>query len=386
MSLFAQTLSKSAEIYLWTYEPVEELYSSYGHNAVRVYDPEQGINYIYNYGTFDTGTKNFYLKFAQGKLNYTISAIKISDSRVYRNFLMQLEKVYQRTITENVINLDSTERQAVFDFLENNLRPENREYPYDFFFDNCATRIRDILVQEVGENLQLHGDPADKPMSFRAIHKSFMDGKAWVEFGIDFLLGAKSDRIATPEERMYIPSEMQKAFKNSFIERNGKKIPLLGADHYVVQSAPIVQEDNFWTSPLFFCWLLFAAVLWYSIRTWQNVSYRFDKFWFIFVGLLGLIVFLMWFATDHRVMVNNWNLLWVNPLHLVVGISLYFAKARNGWLRWYFKITFAVTLLTLAGWAIVPQYFNPAFVPLMLIIVLRCYYQISLSKRVIEKK
>jgi hypothetical protein len=374
--LNAQTLSPNAKIYLWTYEPIEELYGSYGHNAVRIHDSELGLNYIYNYGTFDLHTENFYLKFAQGKLNYTLSVIRINNQSLYEGYLARLQ-AYGKTINQNEIQLDSVQRQAVFDFLENNALPENREYLYDFFFDNCATRIRDILVKVVDKDLQFGVPAIEKPQSFRQMHKSFMGGKAWVEFGIDFLLGAKSDRMATPEERMYIPIEMYRTFQASSIHRNGEKMPLIGEDETIVQGAPLELKDNFWTSPLFVFWMIFALILLYTVKTWNKENYRLDKFWFMVMGILGLIVFLMWFATDHTVMVNNWNLLWLNPTYIIAAFALYSQKARQGWLNLYFKIVFALVLLTLAGWMVIPQYFHPAFMPMMLSIILRSYCQIK---------
>jgi len=372
----AQQLSPSAKVYLWTYAPDVALYSSYGHDAIRIHDPQRSLNYIYNYGTFDAGTDNFYLKFAQGRLNYTISAIRIENNRVYNSYIARLGS-YGKTITENEIQLDSVQRQAVFDYLENNALPENREYLYDFFFDNCATRVRDILVEVVDSNLHFGIPEIEKEQSFRDMHRSYMEGKPWAEFGIDFLLGAKSDRITTPEERMYIPQEMYRTFKVSKINRNGQQIPLVGEDSFVCESDPVDTSENFWTSPLLVFWVIFGLIFFYTINTWYSKRNRFDKFWFFLMGILGLIIFLMWFATDHRVMVNNWNLLWLNPSYLVAAFALYSANARKSWLPTYFKVVFALVTLTLGGWIIIPQSFHPAFMPLMLTIILRSYHQIK---------
>lgn len=378
--LSAQQLSPSAKVYLWTYAPGAALYSSYGHDAIRIHDPEQSLNYIYNYGTFDDGTDNFYMKFAQGRLNYTISAIRINSNQVYKSYVNRLG-LYGKTIKENEIQLDSIQRQAVFDYLENNALPENREYLYDFFFDNCATRVRDILVEVIDSNLQFGIPDVGEAQSFRDMHRTYMAGKPWAEFGIDFLLGAKSDRIATPEERMYIPQEMYRTFKVSTINQNGELIPLVGEDSIISESAPLDLSENFWTSPLLVFWVIFGLILFYTVKTWESVSNRFDKFWFILMGILGLVIFLMWFATDHRVMVNNWNLLWLNPTYLLAAFALYSSNARKSWLPTYFKIVFGLVTLTLAGWLIIPQSFHPAFMPLMLTIILRSYYQIKKSRQ-----
>lgn len=376
---FAQQLSDKAQIYLWTYDPIEDLYGSYGHNAVHVADPVQGINYIYNYGTFDFDEPNFIAKFVRGRLNYKLSVLRPKNQQQYLavlNFLKQGKK----TITATPLLLDSLEKQRFFDLLEENAQPENAYYLYDFFFDNCATRIRDVLQNAVGEPLVFNETYVEEPLSFRELHKRYMYGKCWTNFGIDFILGAKSDRKSEPGERIYIPDELKLYFENATIERNSEKKPLMGKDINVIQSAPLTPEENFFLSPMFVFWVLFALIGGYTFLTFKNKekNHRWiDHIWFILMGLAGLFVLLMWIGTDHKVTVNNWNLLWIHPLHLIAGVALFWKSARNGWLKNYFKIIFILTALTLACWLIIPQYFNPAFMPMMLIIMIRSYYQMT---------
>ncbi len=371
--LSAQILSNKAEISLWTYEPIADMYGAYGHNAVRVFDPVRNINYIYNYGTFDFDEPYFLAKFVRGRLNYKLSVVRPTNNKAYNYFLNYL-KNSNRTILETPLLLDSTARQKYFDLLETNSKPENAFYLYDFFFDNCATRIRDILVIAAGDQIDFDANYIEKPLSFRDLHKQYMGGRDWTNFGIDIIFGIKSDQIATPEERVYLPRELKLAFENASITTNGKKQPLTGEDRIIVKSPPVELKSNFWLSPLFLIWLFFGGVLIYTILTYQKTPrFWFDKFWFLLTGIAGLIVFFMWFGTDHKVTVDNLNLLWLHPFHLVAGIALYSAKARAGWLKKYFKIIFILTALTLASIPILPQYFNPAFIPMMLIFMLRSY-------------
>ena len=127
-------LSSRAEISVITCDPGAELYSSFGHSAFRVVDPTLHIDQAYNYGTFNFKTDNFYIKFARGKLMYDLS------SYPFHYFIRDYIKE-NRTVVEQVLNLDQTEKQEMFDFLENNAKPENKSYLYDFFFDNCATKL-----------------------------------------------------------------------------------------------------------------------------------------------------------------------------------------------------------------------------------------------------
>jgi hypothetical protein len=370
LSIQAQQLSEKAEISLMTYDPLEELYGAYGHSSIHVFDPELRINYVYNYGTFDFDEPNFYMKFVRGKLKYKLS---IQD---YKG-LISYSKRLNRTIREEVLNLSPAEKQRFFDLIHTNAQPENAYYLYDFFFDNCATRQRDLMVLTSADSLHFSASFIKEPQSFRALQKAFLQGSPWADFGVDLILGAKSDRIATPEERMYLPDELSLAFQNATITRNGKAAPLIKNSFFVMEAAPIVYENNFFTTPLFICWLLFFIVFIYTILTFkQEKNHRwFDHFWFIFMGIAGLVVALVWFGTDHKVTVDNWNLLWLHPFHLVAGIALFFAKARASWLKTYFKVLFVMTTLTLACWTIIPQNYHEAFMPLMLIFMVRSFYQ-----------
>ena len=141
------TLSEAAEISIITIGPGKNLYDKFGHSAFRVKDEANGIDWAYNYGTYDFNTPNFYTKFAQGKLNYNLSVAYFEA--FYQNYVQE-----NRWVKEQVLNLSSTEKNELFQYLQNNATPENRGYLYDFFFDNCATRIRDVLKAVLGEELQ----------------------------------------------------------------------------------------------------------------------------------------------------------------------------------------------------------------------------------------
>src|SRR5690606_22569898 len=138
-------LSPRAEISIITCGPGEELYSSFGHSAFRVKDPALKLDFAYNYGTFDFNKPNFYIKFAQGKLLYELSVSYFEDF-VY-NY-----KIEGRWVKEQVLNLSQDEKNQLFNFLNINAQPENKEYLYDFFFDNCSTKIRDVLEEVLNNN------------------------------------------------------------------------------------------------------------------------------------------------------------------------------------------------------------------------------------------
>jgi hypothetical protein len=143
-----QQLSDQAVISLITADPGEELYSLFGHSAIRVKDTVNNQDLVFNYGTFNFNTPNFYMKFTRGKLLYMLSIQQFD--RFKRSY--EYEK---RDLKEQILNLTQDQKQAIFQFLLWNYQPENRYYKYDFFFDNCATRIRDVFIDELpGLNFQ----------------------------------------------------------------------------------------------------------------------------------------------------------------------------------------------------------------------------------------
>ena len=159
----AQTLSPTGKISLLTVSPGEELYSAFGHSALWVYDYERGIDRVYNYGTFDFRTKGFYLKFVQGTLPYTLS---VSSS--YN--ILKGSRQSNRSVIEQELNLSSTQKEKLFLFLETNYLPENRQYLYKFFYDNCSTRLRDALVAACGDSLVYSNQPIlGKAKSYRQL-------------------------------------------------------------------------------------------------------------------------------------------------------------------------------------------------------------------------
>lgn len=365
----AQVLSDRAQISLLTYDPIEEMYGSYGHSAFRVSDPMNGIDKIYNYGTFDFDTPGFYRKFIQGKLNYKLSTVD------YRTF-ERLNDYYPKTIYQENLMLSAAEKQALFAKLETNALPENAYYLYDFFFDNCATRLRDLVDEACGDSIVwAEAEAMGEPLSFRALQKQYLGGKPWTDFGIDFILGARADRIATPAERMYIPMELQKSFRAAQVRRGDTLLPLLDRGFYLEQTAPLVLETAWWQRPLTVMWAVLVIVLlltFWGYRTGRAMRWL-DATWLTVYGLGGLFVLLMWIATDHSVTTHNWNLLWLHPGFLVLLAAMWSHKARASWLPWLWAAVAVAALVALGFGALLPQEFHPAFTPLMLLVVVRAW-------------
>ncbi|MEQ8575940.1 MAG: DUF4105 domain-containing protein, partial [Fulvivirga sp.] len=154
-------LSEKAEINILTCGPFQgELYSAFGHSAIRVYDPVNGLDLLYNYGVFDFDQPNFYLNFARGNLNYKLAVMDYTRFRDYYIY-------YNRYIHEQVLNLNIEQKQKLFDFLQWNMKPENQYYLYDYFYDNCATRVRDALITTFGDDITFDGSYIETDYTIR---------------------------------------------------------------------------------------------------------------------------------------------------------------------------------------------------------------------------
>jgi hypothetical protein len=338
-SLFAQTLSKEAKVSLITVSPGQELYSSFGHNALWVSDPVQGIDRVYNYGTFDFRTEGFYLKFIRGTLPYQLSV----SPMYYTVYGAQAEN---RSVTEQILNLSLSQKQKLYDFLENNYLPENRQYAYKFFYDNCATRLRDALKAACGDSLVYSTEPISKAQSYRDWMNDYLDAKSWARFGMNLAIGLPSDHIATPQEEMYLPNNLRSHLDSAKI--GGKRLVLITNPLFEARDTTSDRRSliEMITGPntLVLVLMIFLFQITNYQKKREKISYRFDKILFGILGLIGWFLLLLGVATDHGV--TNWNihLLWAVPFHLPLMLFLGNPKHRD-WMRKY--LLFCLGLLGL---------------------------------------
>lgn len=362
----ATILSDEAKISLITIAPGEDLYSSFGHSAFWIYDPKTGFDRVYNYGTFDFNEPNFYIKFIRGKLLYRLSISEMG-------WLMEGARQENRGVIEQVLNLDPISKDNLFKFLEFNYLPENRAYKYDFFFDNCSTRMRDALKKVYGDRLEFDLQVEEK-RSFRQLLDPFLLDKQWQDMGMDIGLGTPADRTAASYDYMYLPDFLMKGFASAVIEQGQQKLPLVKATN-VLFVAEKVSHDSTSISPSLVFWIFFILVVlltFYQYRK-ENRAFYFDWFLFSITGLLGFLILFLWFGTDHYVTRNNWNLIWSNPFNLVFAFLL-IRKRKDKEVGKYFLLYGLLLLLLLLLWKVVPQELNFHTIPLILLLAVRALF------------
>jgi len=375
-NLYSQKLSNKSEISILTCAPGNNLYSYFGHNAIRIKDANKNFDWVYNYGTFSFNQPNFYVKFVKGKLNYLLTVNRIEH-------FLYTYKHRNRSVYEQKLNLTQKQKQKIFDFVENNRKPENMYYLYDFFFDNCATRIRDVLEDNLSDDLIFANNYKDT-LTFRDLLKPYLAQHPWPRFGIRLILGDITDRNASLSETMFLPDYVQSAYSKAKININGKQENFVKHSVILFKAEETNYKYNKLTSPIIIFWFVFFIAVVFLIFEFKNNSYYkiFDIIFFFFIGIIGLILFLVWFATDHTAVVNNWNLLWALPTHFFI-IFFLFTKKQLTFLKYYFLITGSVALLILPFWFLIPQSFSIVFIPMILTISVRSFYYYYYHKTII---
>jgi len=377
-------LSEKATISLITGEPGQELYTRFGHSAIRVQDPVTGFDKVYNYGTFDFNAPGFYIKFLRGKLNYFLS--RYDFERMMINY-----KYFNQTLFEQILNLNYEEKKRIYQFLNTNYLPENRFYLYDFFYDNCSSRIRDVFKFALGNRLIFDDTFIGPHKTFRQLLDEYLQEQTpWGDFGIDLVLGMPADKVASTENYMFLPFELYKAFDHATIIDQEEKEPFVLQNQMLISSVKIEQQ-RFSLPPLYlFYGLLIFMVIFTILEMKYSIDLRpVDSFLFFLIGISGLILALLWFATDHIATKDNLNLFWAFPTHLIAPFLIYSRKHRK-FSTYYFLFWSIFLTLFIVGWNYIPQQFNQAIIPIVLLLILRSYrrYQITkrMTKRYVERR
>lgn len=310
------------QISLLTCSPGKEVWAQYGHTAIRYYDKESGEDLAINYGIFSLDQTYFIPRFVLGMTDYRMG-VQPMDM-----FLAQYS--YEgRGVVEQVLNLSAEDKEVIYKALQENMKPENVVYRYNYFFDNCTTRARDMLVNH------LHGKvvypPAKEDATFRSMIHKWNNKYEWSQFGEDLLLGVNADRKTTKSEQQFLPENLRSDFDKA--RYNGK--PLVKETNILLDAEIEVAEPAFPLSPLSIA-LIFAVIslvmMLFSYRR-QQVYWAWDLALMLTSGLMGIIFFVMIFS-QHPCVSLNFILLFFNPLPLFFLYSTIKKKKVIWWKIW----------------------------------------------------
>jgi hypothetical protein len=365
LSVFVQDVSSQPGndtlVFLLTCGPGTETYSIYGHSALRIIHNAKKSDYVYNWGVFDFDTPNFAWKFAKGRLDYMLGVESIQG-------FLQIYYFEKRFVLSQKMNLSPSETARLIGLINENLEPENIKYRYDFFYDDCSTRIRDLIEKAVGEKLLYPPDEKEKSPTFRDMTGKYQNPFPWLKFGIDLIMGSPGDKNAPYRDRMFLPIDLQKALTESVVNRDGKMIPLLQNPDKILDFDPPEIKQRFLLMPAFIFTIAFIFILILSaLVKRKKFIYWFDIVLYFVFSILAVLMIFFNFFTDHQQMRWNLNIIWLNPIILICFVLIIIKREGTFWFRLLFYIS--VVFLTLHF--LLPQSFNIAILPLTLILLIR---------------
>ena len=348
----------SIRLSLLTCAPGEEIYSLFGHTAIRYENSSQGIDVVFNYGLFSFNTPNFIFRFSLGETDYQLGATD------YERFAAEYA-FFGRSVWQQTLNLTDEEKTELIRLLQENYRPENRVYRYNFFYDNCATRPRDKIEESIAGKVIYPAEPQDGSLTFRDIVHQYCKGHPWARFGIDLCIGNEADRPITQRQMMFAPFYLMDAFDGAQIKSDSIQRPLITANELVVDATPEPDESGWMPTPLQCTLLLFiltTAATIYGIRR-RTGLWGIDLFLFGIAGIVGCVLAFLALFSQHPAVSSNFLLLVFHPGQLLFLPYIIYC-VRKGKKCWYLTLNLAVLTLFISLFWLMPQKFNPAVLPL----------------------
>lgn len=357
-NLSAQVNYTHVRISILTCAPGDELYSLFGHTAIRIYDSTTNVDVVYNWGGFTFDPPQFYLKFMRGNLLY------YSFDNYFNDFMQEYVES-NRNVYEQVLNIDSVSKKKIIDAVLFNSTGDNRFYKYDFLLDNCTTRVKNILFENL-KGATIHNNIIPNGTTSRQLIHYYLErgSQLWSELGIDILLGSRVDKTVSNDEAMFLPEFFMKGLNNTAYQSK----PIVKSFKTIYQGNNS-QEQTWKYLPLLVtscvCMLLFFIS---TLKTnWSKAIIKFTDALLLYVtGLIGVLILFMWFFTDHTVCKNNFNIAWALPTNL---IAAFISIKKPAWLSRYFLVAAIITALLLASWFWLPQQLNIALLPVILLLL-----------------
>ena len=360
-------LSDQSEISIITAGPGDVLYEAFGHSAIRVKDPTLNLDIIFNYGLFDFNQPNFYVNFVKGRLLYRLG------KQSFRRFITSYD-YQQRWVKDQVLNLSLVDRKKIFEYLNKNSLPENAEYLYDPYFNNCATKLRDIAKEILGNKIQFPSSFSDENFTLRQLMNQELPWNTWGSFGINLALGNTLDKELITDNYMYLPDYVHKGFQKATITENKITTPLVLEERQLLRY-PEKLIDIQWYNPFFVFSLLLLLTIVVTFRDQKrNIRSKWLDFTLFFVtGVSGIIICFLWFFTDHYTAPNNFNLLWAFVLNFFVAFTLLknsIPSWTSNYLLFYLFLLFGAIVNSFIGL----QQFSNAVFPIIAMLFLRTFY------------
>lgn len=356
----------SVEFSLLTCQPHDEVYSLYGHTAIRYHELRPGgLDWAFNYGVFDFKKPHFVARFVFGLTDYELGAYP------YKYFVKEYRR-FGSMVTEQVLNLTDEEKMALHDALAINLRPENKIYRYNYFYNNCTTKARDIIESCINGKVEYTGREDYTP-SYRDMVHSMTRNNPWSRFGNDLLLGIKADWKTDLRQQEFLPGNLLYDFDHAQIYSNGNYRPLIKERRIAVPAGVQIIESGFPLSPLACAAILLAVGLVIFFFEWRKkrVFVLWDVLLMIVTGTIGIVLTLMLFS-QHPTVSLNLQIILCNPLPW-----LFLWPVIRGRETRYWKITAILAVLFLIGSFF--QCYAEGIHVLALCLLMQCYANMKIK-------
>jgi hypothetical protein len=351
----AGQLSENAVISILTCGPGEPLYAVFGHTAIHVEDKANGIDRVYNFGTFDFNTRGFYFKFLRGKLDYTLSVTNFRS--FYNDYVSENRSIYSQPLL-----LPPEALSDIYMALEENYLPQNRNYRYDFFEDNCTTRILDLIYENAGDETLENYFKNPAQISYREGLKYYLHHRPWLQLGINLLLGSYADKSITNYESLFLPDNLMTGLINT---------GWVGEPELLFQRNELPRYHHSFFSPTYVLWLLLIfyilEIIWF--KTSKQTSENLELIIFILLGALGLLFLFLRLFSEHTALQSNMNILWANPLNLL--LIVFFTKKWTKCAKIYLFLYALLIFFLIINWNKLPQKLPPDIMPLLALAAFR---------------
>jgi len=351
----------SVEISLLTCQPHDEIYSLYGHTAIRFHDTRQGsqMDAAFNYGVFDFKKPHFVLRFVFGLTDYELGAYP------YKLFLAEYRH-FGSMVTEQVLNLTSEEKRQLREALRENLEPGNNVYRYNYFYNNCTTKARDIIERCINGKIE-YAARKDYMPSYREMVHEMTRNHPWAQFGNDLLLGIQADQPTDTRQQEFLPYNLMYDFDHAQIYENGQYRPMVKERRVAVPSGVQIIRDGFPLSPIVCGILLTLIALIIFLIEWKKkcAFLAWDLLLMIVIGTIGIILTMMLFS-QHPTVSLNLQILLLNPLPWFFLWPVFKRRETRYWM-----ISCVLALLFLIGAAF--QTYAAGIQSLALCLLMQCY-------------
>ena len=365
----------TTKISILTCDPGNEIYLLFGHSALRIKDTKNQIDMVVNWGLFEFSENQFEFgyDFAKGRLNYFMGLQSMT------NFIYEYARS-NRGVREQVLNLDEQEKLNLLSIISENYKPENRNYRYEFFYDNCSSRIRDLLVEVFKKKINFHKSTLADKNTFREIIHQYLKYDPWLELGIDLVLGKKIDVLVSNNNLMFLPEKVESILDKSQVENESEKKNIILTKSTIVNSN---KQERTSENIVKYSWGIFfiTLILLYLkqshlIRIWSIMNLS-------VLGIIGILLIFMWWGTDHQATKMNFNLLWASPLHFILIVNI--LKKKSGvFYYWFLVFSLIIIFSTVLFWFALIQDFNPFVKPLIIQLGLIYYYYFKKNKNQIN--